>query len=125
RAFGVLARRFGPPGDRHDDRVAVGAAVALGPGVDGLRQHDGAAHARVVRLEPRALALAAQRAGDALDAAVDDRDHLALGAARTPRTHADLHAVSVHCAAERLGRDEHVVACGVEARDEPEAPWVY
>ena len=70
----------------HDDRVAVVAAVALGAlGVDGARQDDGAAHARVVRLEPGALALAPQRAGHALDAALEDRDDLALGAARASR----------------------------------------
>ena len=64
--LGRLVGRLGPARDGDDDRVAVVAAVALGArGVDRARQDDGPANARVVRLEPGALALAPQRPGDA------------------------------------------------------------
>ncbi len=96
-------------------------------GVDRARQDDGPAHARVVGLEPRAPALAVQGAGHALDAALDDRDDLALGAARAPRPDPDPHLVAVERSAERIGRDEDVVAARSRAQTghEAEAPGVH
>ena len=90
-------------------------------GVDGARQDDGPAHARVVGLEPRALALAMQRAGHALDSALEDRDDLALGAARAARPDPHAHLVAVEGAAQRVGRNEDVVSAGAGAQAGHEA----
>ncbi len=126
RALRVLLRQLGPARDAHDDGVAVVAAVALGSAaVHGARQHDGPPNARVVGLEPRALALASQRPGHPFEATLEDGDDLSLGATGAPRAHANAYLVAVHGAADGLGRDEDIVARRVEARDEPEAPRVH
>ena len=101
-----------------DRRVAVlGVAVLRAAG-----EHDRAADARVVGLEPGALAALAQHAGDARVAARDD----ALDAPSTPRlerlTTDDHDAVAVQRRTDGLGRDVDVVVTG--GGDEAEAARV-
>ena len=90
-----------------------------------LREDDGALHARVVELDPGALAAAAEDAGHALRAARLDLDDVPLGAARAARHDVDDDVVAVHRAAEVLGRDVDVVAARGRARDEAEAARVH
>ncbi len=98
RALGVLVVRLRPARDgaRRPRRRRCRCCPRAARRRPGARQHDGAAHAVVVRLEPGALALAAERPRHALGAALDDGDHLALGAAGAPRADPDAHPVAVH-----------------------------
>src|SRR5690606_3939822 len=76
------------------------------------RDHDRAADAAVVRLEPAALAALAQDARDARIATLHDLVDAPLDPARGLADHAHAHAIAVHRGSDAVGRDVHVFLTG-------------
>ena len=106
--------------------VAVLSAVPLGPaGVDVVGERDGAAHARVVGLEPRALPAAPKDAGHARQ----PRSTMRTISPSTPRGSAGARARRPCRRAWRPSSasfcDVDVVAARAQARHEPEAALVH
>ncbi len=115
-AFWVFVAKIWEFGDFGHGGVAVLAHL------HGVGEHDRTAQARVVWLEPRALAAAAQHARHARVAARHDELDAALDAARGAIHDRDLHLVAVQSGADRFGGDVRVVVA--DGVDETEAALV-
>ena len=84
----------------------------------------GASNAGVVGLDPRALCLATKRPGDPLAGPLEDRHDFAFGPACAASLKSNAHRITVHGAAQRLGRNEDVVAHFAQRGHEAKAPRV-
>ncbi len=101
---GGLARHLGKAGDARDGRLPV---FARGTSLARVREHDGPAHARIVRLEPERLAAAPQNARHTLVPALEHTLDLPLRTAARSHDQTRDDEIAVH-------RTRHPILVDVE-----------